>query len=93
MTAHKLWPPPRPSIMRRGIGRAFDDVIAIGMAKQPAARFSSAGELATAATAITSTGQAPAPVPARFRRANRRARTAEPAVNHPAIFGGIFKSG
>ena len=64
MTAHKLWPPPRPSIMRRGIGRAFDDVIAIGMAKQPAARFSSAGELATAATAITSTGQAPAPVPA-----------------------------
>jgi serine/threonine-protein kinase len=61
MTAHKLWPPPRPSIMRRGIGRAFDDVIDIGMAKQPAARFSSAGELATAATAIATSDQAPPP--------------------------------
>ncbi|HEX4172483.1 MAG TPA: serine/threonine-protein kinase, partial [Acetobacteraceae bacterium] len=45
MAAHMFSPPPRPSIMRRGISRAFDDVIAGGMAKQPAARFSSAGEL------------------------------------------------
>jgi serine/threonine-protein kinase len=51
MTAHMFSPPPRPSIMRRGIPRAFDDVIAKGMAKQPAERFSSAGELAKAATA------------------------------------------
>src|ERR1700757_2451664 len=29
MTAHMLWPPPRPSIMSRGIGRAFNDVIGL----------------------------------------------------------------
>jgi serine/threonine protein kinase len=51
MSAHMLSPPPRPSIMRRGINRAFDDVIARGMAKDPAGRFPSAGELARAATA------------------------------------------
>jgi serine/threonine protein kinase len=61
MSAHMFSPPPRPSIMRRGIGRAFDDVIALGMAKQPAARFSSAGELARAATEAASSGSAPAP--------------------------------
>jgi len=59
MSAHMFSPPPRPSIMRRGLNRAFDDVIAQGMAKQPAARFSSAGELATAATAAASSAQAP----------------------------------
>ena len=54
MTAHLFSPPPRPSIMRRGINRAFDDVIAKGMAKKPAERFASAGELAKAATAAAS---------------------------------------
>ncbi|MBI2696039.1 serine/threonine-protein kinase [Mycobacterium nebraskense] len=49
-SAHMLSPAPRPSIMRRGIGRAFDDVIARGMAKQRTARFASAGELARAAS-------------------------------------------
>ena len=42
ISAHLLTPPPRPSIMRRGIDKAFDGVIARGMAKEPAARFSSA---------------------------------------------------
>ncbi|MGY4653903.1 serine/threonine-protein kinase [Mycobacterium sp. URHB0021] len=51
MSAHMFAPPPRPSIMRRGINRAFDDVIAQGMAKKPTDRFASAGELAKAATA------------------------------------------
>jgi serine/threonine protein kinase, bacterial len=50
MTAHMFSPPPRPSIMRRGINRAFDDVVARGMAKTPGERFASAGELAKAAT-------------------------------------------
>jgi serine/threonine-protein kinase len=62
MKAHTLSPPPRPSIMRPGLGRAFDDVIARGMAKQPPARFSSAGEQARAATAAAASW-APAPPP------------------------------
>ena len=63
MTAHMFSPPPRPSIMRRGINRAFDDVIAKGMAKKPAERFASAGELAKAATAAALGGPVP-PAPA-----------------------------
>jgi serine/threonine-protein kinase len=59
MTAHLFSPPPRPSIMRRGIDRAFDDVIAKGMAKRPEDRFASAGELARAARAATSGGPVP----------------------------------
>ena len=57
MSAHMFTPPPRPSIMRRGITRAFDDVIARGMAKKPGDRYSSAGELAKAATAAAGVAQ------------------------------------
>lgn len=38
MSAHMFSAPPRPSIMRRGVPRAFDEVIATAMAKDPAAR-------------------------------------------------------
>ena len=67
MGAHLFSPPPRPSIMRRGIPRAFDDVIAKGMAKEPSARFATAGELGKAAKAAVDvpSGPPPAPVPAR----------------------------
>jgi serine/threonine protein kinase len=61
MSAHMFSPPPRPSIMRRGITRAFDDVIARGMAKQPSDRYSSAGELAKAANAAVGAVEAPRP--------------------------------
>jgi serine/threonine-protein kinase len=65
MGAHMFSPAPRPSIMRRGISRAFDDVIAKGMAKKPSDRFSSAGELAKAATAAALGAQAPSADPVR----------------------------
>jgi protein kinase-like protein len=46
---HLLTAPPRPSTVRPELGTAFDDVIAVGMAKEPAQRISSALELAAAA--------------------------------------------
>ena len=63
MIAHMFAPPPRPSIMRRGISRAFDDVISRGMAKKPSERFSSTGELAKATTAAALGAHVP-PAPA-----------------------------
>lgn len=63
MGAQLFSPPPRPSIMRRGISRAFDEVIARGMAKRPSDRFATAGELAKAAAAATEHVAAPPMAP------------------------------
>ncbi|UOX92373.1 serine/threonine protein kinase [Amycolatopsis sp. FBCC-B4732] len=49
--AHLHQPPPRPSALRPGLPAAFDEVIARGMAKNPADRFGSVEELAGAARA------------------------------------------
>lgn len=47
--AHMNREPPKPSAARPEIPQAFDEVVAIGMAKNPADRFATTGELAQAA--------------------------------------------
>ncbi|ORW72791.1 serine/threonine-protein kinase [Mycobacterium sherrisii] len=62
--AHLFSPAPRPSIMRRGIGRGLDDVIAAAMAKRPGARYGSAGAFARAAMEVVSPAYEPVPAAA-----------------------------
>jgi hypothetical protein len=57
--AHVADPPPRPSALRRGLPKAFDDVVARAMAKQPQDRFASAGDLGRAALAAAEGRRAP----------------------------------
>lgn len=85
--SHLSDPPPRPSAERPGIAPALDDVIARGMAKDPADRFATAAELARAARAVVGSASpaatAPtfvvrAPDPARFGQSDPTVRGAVP---------------
>ncbi len=61
ISAHLTLPPPRPSTMRGGVSQQFDEVIAKGMAKDPAKRYASTKDLAIAARAATTTTSFRAP--------------------------------
>ncbi len=67
ISGHLTQDPPKPSRLNGTIPVAFDEVIARGMAKDPAARFSSTGELAAAASAVV----ASRPIPDSLRPAPR----------------------
>jgi serine/threonine-protein kinase len=61
INAHLNQPPPVPTAVRADIPREFDQIVARGMAKDPADRYASAGELARAARqALTSVTAVPA---------------------------------
>ncbi|GBG38723.1 serine/threonine-protein kinase [Mycobacterium montefiorense] len=49
VTSHMMEPIPRPSAEGLGVDQAFDNVIAVGMAKDPIERYASAGDLAESA--------------------------------------------
>jgi serine/threonine protein kinase, bacterial len=64
MSAHMFAAPPRPSAFRPGVS-AFDEVVTKGMAKNPADRYGSAGELAKAAAVALRGSPAPTAQPVR----------------------------
>ena len=59
--AHVTAAPPRPSVQRVGVPIGFDEVVARGLAKDPADRFGSAGELVAAARAVLTASSLPLP--------------------------------
>ncbi len=63
MMGHLFSPPPRVTDAVPSLPAALDRVIAIAMAKDPAARFGSAGELAAAAASALHDSARPAPLP------------------------------
>ena len=87
ITAHLMQPIPVPSRARPGIPTAFDGVVSRGMAKKPADRFASAGDLAAAATdALSVRDQDQA---AHIVQRGAAATMPAPHFGSPARFGAI----
>ena len=83
ITSHLYSDPPRPSTMRPGISSQMDQVIAIGMAKDPEQRYASTKDLATAARAALSASPGQAPPPQPTPSAPPPAWTPAPSVPYP----------
>ena len=88
---HMVSPPPRPSAIDPKLS-AFDDVIAKGMAKKPAKRYQTAGELAAAArraqeTPVRTTGRSGKHSRQRSQGVSKRAMAIAAAVVLVAAVG------
>ncbi len=83
IVGHLTTPPPRPSVIRRGLPAEFDTVIAKGMAKDPDHRYATALKLAEhARSAIT------APVPPPVHEQSKRPIPPPSFAGAPTQWGG-----
>ncbi|MBF6193379.1 MULTISPECIES: serine/threonine-protein kinase [Nocardia] len=81
MRAHLMTEPPRASRAADGVPAALDDVIARGMAKEPDARYGSAGQFAAAASAALNPSARPnTPVPGSMPPSGRTPTRIMPVV-------------